>query len=264
MRTILALAVLGGCGGKNEPETHPAKTTPTDPTPTTTPVTHATTASGDTGSTTSDSGTTPVTTAQPGDPLLVDVTGWVFALDLANGNWVAPAGVGPLIGSSLAGNQLLVSPTAVGTTDIDLLAALGRNNVQDPCSASATLAGASWTDPSFDAAAPSLSLAFVGTPVELADVEMTGSFLPDGSALGQSEISGTLDTRTLGALFGLGSAPSAVCDLVAAFGVSCVACADGGPYCLWVDVQGVGGPHLPYGALLERTAADIADYSSCN
>jgi hypothetical protein len=245
----------------------PARTEPTptgaEPPPVDTPADPV--VSGDSGPPpTPDSAPATDTGPQPGDPLLVDVTGRVYALDLATASWVAPVGVGPLIGGSLAGNQLLVSPTAFGAAEVDLLAALAEGNQQDPCSASASLAGAVWSDPSFTATAAALALAFAGVPVDVADVELAGSFLPDGGRIGGGELSGSLDTRTLGVVFGLGDAEDAVCVLLATFGVSCTACADAALYCVDVAAVDLGGPWLPYGTVQERTAYDIANDPACH
>jgi hypothetical protein len=258
MRVGLLIAALGGCSGSDDTGKGATTTPPTDPTGGTTP--EGTTPTVDTDTT--DSGWT-YEGSDPGDPLAVDPTGWVYSVDLAGGTWVEPVGLGPLIGAALATTGLLVSPTAFRATEVDLLAALGVYDVQDPCVATVSLPGSPWTDPVFSTSAPTLELTFFGVPLALNDVTFTGTFQPDGERIGGAELAGQLDTRTLGALLGLGTDEGATCDLVAAFGVSCLPCPDGLPYCLDVDITDLGAPHLPGVTLIERTDADIAADPAC-
>jgi hypothetical protein len=197
-----------------------------------------------------------------GDPLTVDVTGWVYAADAGAATWVQPAGLGSLLAALATGTQVLIGPLAVGPTDATLRLALGSHDAQSPCNQTADLSGP-WTDPSFATAAPTLVLTVAEVDVTLTDVAFAGTFFPDGTSIGQGTLSGTIDTRTLGPAFGVGSAPEAVCDLAASFGGTCLACADGEPYCLDVEVDDLSALVVPDGEIRERTADQIAADPRC-
>lgn len=205
------------------------------------------------------------TTSDAGAPLTVDVVGDTFALDIAAGEWVEPAGVGALLASQIGDTQILMSPSAIAGSSIEAIVAIGSANAQDLCSPTIDLPPASWQDPTFSLSTPLLPLSVSGFTILIEDVELSGSFAPDGSRIEGGLLSGLVDTRPLGEVFGLGTGYDAVCDLVSAFGVSCITCSDGsGDYCLSLLVDNVSAPLLPATTLVERTEDDILADPSCN
>ena len=72
----------------------------------------------------------------------------------------------------------------------------------------------------------------------------------------------TLDTRPLVDFLAPGGPPSAVCDLVAAFGIACDPCADGEPTCLPIRIEDAPGA-LAADALGVVTRADVDADPAC-
>jgi hypothetical protein len=263
MRTVAACAlVLCGCSsGKDEP-TDGTGTPQTD-----TDTTDADTDTDADSDTDSDADTdTPTDTApetEPHDPLTVDVTGWVYAVRLADANWVEPVGFGALIATLFGGTEILVSPTSVEAAEIEMLGAFGSSGIQELCYETVPFPAATWTDPDFDLTAASIDLTVSGFVLPVIDARLSGTFSPTGDQIGDGELSGSLDTRGLAEALGLGTAEGAVCEFIATFGVSCVACPDGEPYCLELGVIDIVAPNLPGTTLVERTVADIVADPTC-
>jgi hypothetical protein len=203
------------------------------------------------------------TTSNTGEPTGGGLEGRVYALDLAGGDWVEPPGVGPLLSSQLGDTQVLVSPLALDATSITMIGAIGSAGIQDLCSPTLPFPPADWTDPYFSLAAPALDLVVAGFTVTIQDLDLSGAFAPDASRIQGAALKGTIDTRPLGVAFDLGTAPDAVCQLVATFGVACQECGDGEPYCLSVYIDAVEAGYLNGSTIVERTDADIAADPAC-
>lgn len=203
------------------------------------------------------------TTSATGTATGIDLTGRVYALDLANGDWVKPPGVGALLASQLADTQVMVSPTAQSATDITMTGAIGSAGVQDLCSPTIAFPPATWSDPSFSLSSDILPLVVAGFTIEIQNLDLSGAFAPDASRIQGAALLGTIDTRPLGVAFDLGSTDNAVCQLVSTFGVSCEECTDGEPYCLSVYIDAVDAPYLNGTTLVPRSDADIAADPAC-
>jgi hypothetical protein len=201
-------------------------------------------------------------TSDVGAPLSLDPTGMVYSVDFESGAFVKPLGLGSLITSMIGYNGLLVSPTVVDASSIEFIGAVGAYDVQNVCVPTASLPSVSWVDPDFELVSTLLPMDFGGITVDVTDVEVWGSFLANGSELQFGRLKGLLDTRNLGDLLGLGSAPDAVCILTATFGANCETCTDGLDYCLPIWVDGLVAPSVG-GSIVPRTIEEIAADASC-
>lgn len=192
-------------------------------------------------------------TSDVGTPVAVDLTGRTYALDPTSGRWLEPPGAGPLFAAVLGTTRLLVAVTDAQPDALDLVAAVGMDGVQNTCTPTMPI-DATWADPYFEAMADAIVLQTSSFGLQISDFALTGSFASDGSAIAGATFSGLADTRALGAEFGLGDTPDAVCQLVAVFFVYCTACPDGEPLCLDMRIEGVEAPEteLP---VVERSPA---------
>ena len=207
-------------------------------------------------------------TSEVGQPTTVDVTDTVYDLDLDSGNWVIPPGVGDLIATLIADAdiEILIMPTAV-KAKASFLGALGDGDqAQELCTETIPLGGATFDDPYFELSADALPLAVEGLNITIEDLFLSGSFAPDGTSISGAVLAGAVDTRPLVPLLDPQGKDTAVCDLVAGFGIPCEACSDGtGDFCLSVRVEDIVANEV-VGAdpLVVRDAATIAKDKACN
>jgi hypothetical protein len=207
------------------------------------------------------------TVGDTGEPLTTpaDLIGSVYALDLASGQWVKPAGVGPLLSSQLGDTQIFVSPTDVTDTQITMLGGIGSGGVQDLCTPTLPFPPADFNNPYFELTSPLLPLIIGGFEIDIANLTLSGAFAPDASRIQGATLAGKIDTRPLGTAFDLGTAPDAVCQLVASFGVSCEDCDDGtGAYCLSVYIDNVSAALQAGTSLVPVSEDDIANNPDCS
>jgi hypothetical protein len=197
-----------------------------------------------------------------GDPLAVDPTGLVYAIDLGSGVWAEPVGLGAVLASLLANQQLLLSPTGIDPAAVDFLAGIGVAGVQDTCIATVPMPQTTFADPTFALVAPQVQLDFGGTLIDVNDVDVTGSFAADGGRIQFGTLETVIDTRYLGPAIGLSSAYDEVCNLMYYLGFSCDLCADGLPYCLAITVDDLEAPSIG-GALVPREVGDIVADPTC-
>ncbi|MEQ1500810.1 MAG: Ig-like domain-containing protein [Myxococcota bacterium] len=203
------------------------------------------------------------TTSDVGGPVAGDLTSKVFALDLASGDWVNPAGVGDLLASQLGETQIFVTPTAITADQITMLGGIGEAGVQDFCSPTIPFPPADWIDPYFELQSDLLPLVVAGLTINIEDLSLSGAFASDGSRIQGAALAGSIDTRPLAGIFD-STDPNAVCDLVATFQVACEACSDGsGDFCLSVYVDAIEAANLPGVVLEEITDAEIEQNPDC-
>lgn len=173
-----------------------------------------------------------------GSPLTVDITGGTYAVDLASGNFVEPAGIGDLIGGLLENNILI----GIQSTENNLLSIRGAiseegNSDQDYCSETLdSFPDADFSEsPYFVIPEGDVTLSVAGIDLTINALSISGTFAADGSYFGGGEVSGQLDARVLAPLasdLGLeDDSPEALCNLLLGFGVQCIPCGDGEPYC---------------------------------
>ncbi len=215
---------------------------------------------------------TSFTTDDVGTPTpAVDLTGRTYELDISQGRFVEPPGVGPLL-ASIADLVLLVGVDTATATNLELIGARPDPTVtfpaQDLCTESFDFPVADFDDnPYFEAGPQSASFSAQGITLALDDMELSGAFAPDGSRIVGGVLSAVVDTRPLVPLIGPpGSPPDTVCALVQTFGISCQTCPaslGGGTFCLDVLVDDLEALEVPNTTLVERSAADIASDPTC-
>lgn len=177
------------------------------------------------------------TTSATGASTGGNVVDRVYDLDLASGSWILPS---PEVGGLLATEldvQLLFMPISADT-EITMRGSLGDGaGNQDVCSPTIEFPPAAFEDPFFQIASDLLTLEVAGYAIDVQDLDLSGAFTPSGNGIEGASLRGVIDTRPLVEVLAAGGADDAVCQLVAVFGVSCVDCGGGEPYCLevWVD-----------------------------
>ena len=182
-----------------------------------------------------------------GEALADDITGNTYAVDLSSGNFVQPAGVGELIGGLLE-NDILIGIKSVDGDSMGIRGALSveGSSAQDYCTE--TLEEFPDADfsaaPYFEIPQGDVTISVAGITATIQGLSVSGTFGVDADGneyFGGGELMGQLDARELVdvvAEAGL-DAESAddICNLLLGFGVQCVACSDGEPYCATLEVN---------------------------
>ena len=181
--------------------------------------------------------------------------GNAYSLDIGNGRFVEPAGVGDIIGSLLE-QEVLIGVTAADAASISMMGALGDGNgMQDMCTESFDFPVAAdfSENPYFSIESDSLALDISGVAVTIDDLRISGAFAADASYIAGATLQGTLDVNILADL--VGEDP---CGLLLQFGVPCEECSDGsGAHCLSVLVDNMQADRVD-GLMLETvTTADV-------
>lgn len=184
------------------------------------------------------------TTALYGGPLTVDpasLVGNTYHFDLGGAEYLQPEGLGGVLATFLT-DPLLIGIGDASATSLAIQGTQGRVNVdtgeitQRPGFDVWDFGSASFADqPYFESAPADISINYGGAEIPMYDFHLSGTFAPDGSSIGFATASGVGDSRNMGPLVGLGSDPSAVCDLAAGFGFTCEACPDGERYCVRIE-----------------------------
>lgn len=197
---------------------------------------------------------TQFTTALYGGPLEVepaDLVGNTYHFDLGGAEYLQPEGLGGVLATFLT-DPLLIGIGAASETALTIQGTQGRINVdtgaisQRPGFDVWDFGSASFTEqPYFESAPADISINYGGAEIPMYDFRLSGTFAPDGSSIGFATASGVGDSRNMGPLVGLGSDPSAVCDLAAGFGFSCEACPDGERYCVRIEALFEPAPLIP-------------------
>lgn len=203
------------------------------------------------------------TTSATGAPTSTDVTGKVFNLNLAGGNWLQPAGLGDVIASLIGEYEILVSPLTIDGSSIDMLAGVATKGEQNVCAPTIPFPSATYADPFFELTAPELPLSVSGVEINITNLELSGAFAPDGSRIQGAVMKGKVDSRPLAAAFNFGTTDNAGCIALAAFGVQCEECDNGaGPYCITVNIEDLEALEVST-TLVPITDTDIENNPAC-
>lgn len=202
-----------------------------------------------------------------GDP--VDPSGLVgrsWKLDLKEGRFVAPAGIGQVLQNMLE-VELLLGVQGQDPAGLALAAGVAAEaGGQDLCSPTTDFddPGDYAQDPFWTVYQPALPLVVLGDPITVRDLSLSGAFAPGGSTIEGVAMSGEIDTRDLKDAVGVGDDDEAVCNLFSAtFGVRCEACGSGdGDFCITLVVDTLTMAEES-GPLVPRSAADIAADPAC-
>lgn len=216
--------------------------------------------------------TTTFTTSEVGSEAEpADIVGNTYSLDLAQGRFIEPVGVGSLIGSVLD-TEILVGVDSADGTSIQLIGAIGDGGsppMQGMCEPTIPFPEANFSDnPFFQVGPETTTLTVSGYSVTIQDLAISGAFSPDGGYIAGAALAGTIDTRPLTNLLnaddqcdegeprccdtdvdpGCDEADDvdnccdedAICDTAVGLGISCVACTDGtGDFCLDIVVDSI-------------------------
>ncbi|NCG21093.1 MAG: hypothetical protein GWP91_18945 [Rhodobacterales bacterium] len=191
----------------------------------------------------------------------VDLVDRTYRADFGGGRIVEPAGIGALIGSLLEA-EMLLGVTAADASAITLIGGTGDAlGGQDTCVATAVyVENTDFTqNPYFATQSPEQLWNVAGLEVSLSDIEITGSFAADGSALLGATLESILDVSTLDTLLGADT-----CGLLPTFGLSCIPCPTGPATCLDIFVDSLDMPEVPGLVLEARTDIQIGDDLFCN
>jgi hypothetical protein len=171
----------------------------------------------------------------------VDLLGRVYHGDLKDADWLKPVGLTDLALQYLDDN-LLLSVMAADDAQIQFLGAQtdGLDSTdQKPCAVAGPLPVANFVEnPTviWSAASASFSVRtsdLTDSAMALEDVELSGQFKADGSAIRSVSVTGLLDTRPLVIQLGDPDADDdVICELLAAFSTNCETCADGKDLCV--------------------------------
>lgn len=209
--------------------------------------------------------TTTFTTSATGGAATVDLTGRVFSLNLADGNWIQPAGLGEVIASLIGEYEIMVSPTAVDEVGgtIDMLAGVATAGEQNVCSPTIPFPAADYVNPFFSLTAEELPLVVADVAIDITNLELSGAFAPDGSRIQGAVMKGKVDSRPLAIAFNFGTTDDAGCIALSGFGVQCEECDNGaGPYCITVNIENLEATAAAT-TLVEITQEDIDGNPAC-
>lgn len=203
------------------------------------------------------------TTSEVGLPVTADLTNLTYSLDPSMATWIQPAGSGAAFALLLGDYRVLLKVTDMtDPTTIDLLLGAGLNGHQNNCAPTVDILDAAWLNPHFEIAPMDVVLVTDNFDLTISDFQVAGDFSSDGSRMQGVTMQGVLDTRNLGEALGFPAGLNTVCLLVAVWGVSCTACADGEPYCLDLEVENVEGP-LSDKELQVVTEQEVSDNQNC-
>jgi hypothetical protein len=195
----------------------------------------------------------------------------VYNIDLGSGRIINPPGVGDLVEPLIAdaGVYILVSPTAIEGSSITMTGALGVDNgsglEQDVCTESINFpVAADYTgNPYFTISGDNVAISVQGFDLEIAALDLSGAFSPDGNSIEGIKLDAFADTSSLGSLLDLGDDPAAVCGLLVGFGVSCVDCGNGQSTCIQLVVDSLTAPITTIDGLVNITNGDVQSNPAC-
>jgi hypothetical protein len=191
-------------------------------------------------------------TSSYGAPLELGVRsieGRTYHLDIQEGRWVQPGGVGSVLAANFE-SEILISVRFANDSYIDLLGGQGYffvgDLLQDTGSSTWDFPVSSFLEsPYFETTADEIELSVSGYRLPIVDFELSGTFSASGDEIAGGLLKGSGDTRFAGGALGQPNNEAAFCELAAAVGVGCVACADGMPYCLDVEIDQLVAPAVP-------------------
>ena len=169
-----------------------------------------------------------------------EYVGKTYLLEVGEGNFVAPSGVGSLVDPEVL--TILGHVKNIKSGNIKWLIAPTEDDglSQNECAVTTKLEG-TFTDPWFSYGPTDYHTEIMGVPATFYDFQFSGEFLSTKTVTAQ--IAASIDTRPLvPAVLGNDANPGDLCQLLIGFGIFCEACPNGsGPYCLPIDVQDIPG-----------------------
>ena len=188
-----------------------------------------------------------------------------YVLDLGAATIVEPPGVGAILGG-LVEEGILIGVLNVGDGVINMSGGLeSETGGQDYCTASFPFPEADFTAaPYFSVGPQDTALSFAGYEISVKQLEITGTFAPDGSYFGGGTLAGAVDARDIATAFPeLGYDAAGLCDFLVSFGAQCETCAaDSEPYCLTLVAKDIVAEEASGLVFVEVAANDCAGCES--
>ena len=208
----------------------------------------------------------------------------VFMVDLAEGTWTEPAGVGPFVATQLGDWVLLMQVLALSELALadqpgmHILGAGAEDTkldgvVQPACSAALRMtagpdqlfdtdddAPGALANPGFEFGPSPLAMMVNGSRVSVDETLVSGLFEVDLASITALRIAGILDTRALDGMLGEPAVEGAVCELVwETAEIPCQECGDPvpGAFCLDVVVEDIPTAAVQDVEIVDRTCADV-------
>jgi hypothetical protein len=185
------------------------------------------------------------TTSALGEPLddPKAVEGRTYLVDLGDGRFAEPAGVGPLLKTQVT-QSILLTVTSVDATSLTMIGGLtgASKSTQDFCLPTINFPKpADFTEaPYWEVQADETILNVAENDVAIQNLVISGHVLLGRRDLRGRVLAGTIDTSLLGVLLG-SKDPGYLCDLADDFGDECTKCPDGSPYCLGLRLDQLVG-----------------------
>ena len=177
------------------------------------------------------------------------MNGWTYTIDLSRAK-VAKPGITAQALLTLVDNHLALQVDELTEDSINVTIAPtdSGSGEQDTCipTLHAGMPNNFKAAPTFSVGPIDVPFTLAGYGIRLYDSIATATFASDGSYFAGGTIAGSLDARDIvDALAGKdilpAESPEAVCDIIANAKLPCTACADGEPYCLYLEVRDVTG-----------------------
>ena len=211
------------------------------------------------------------TTSAYGEPLAdaKDLVDNVYVVDLADpdqARFNKPPGVSSILQTRITRLIALqvIAPTSPTVVSMRLAVLDESGAAQDLCVPTVDFENGTLTGPTFHIGPEDVTLFVAGAAVDIANLEPTGPFAPDGSSFGCAGFTGLVDTRPLVSLIGDTDSPEdSICTLVAGYGAACVPCRDGEPLCLDLEVDHAYGTLDEVIKIVPVTEADVEKNSEC-
>ncbi len=187
-----------------------------------------------------------------------------YLLDLRTGRFVAPTGIGGALQSLIQVDLLLQTVDNGGSLGL-VTGVAAESGVQDACVPTVPFdQDADYTaDPFWTASQDTLPLSVAGDVVNVGELDLSGTFSPDGSAIVGLSLAGIIDTRDLVESVAPGGGDDAVCNLFSAtFGIDCEACPGGGTFCINLVIDQLTLPDAGF-VMQPITESDVANNAGC-
>ena len=158
------------------------------------------------------------------------LVGNTYNIDLASAEYSQPPGIDVILGNNID-QPLLFGVDVVSDSAIDFIAALGIFDDFGNITQSTGLWGFPNADftaaPYFDANAEYLAIDYNGIAIPIHNFNISGTFSPDGSAIGGAQFSGLGDTQDLGPAFLPNGDADTICNILEPLGAECEVCPPG-------------------------------------
>lgn len=202
-----------------------------------------------------------------GSSVDVGLTPGVYKMDLRQGRFAAPPGLGELVQDRVEVDLLL--GVEVDESDQLVFSATAANQAgeQDLCQPVAAFDNAPdfSENPFWSVADDGLPLVILGDRINVTQLRLSGAFVPEGDVISGVAFQGIMDTRDLGPGAGFTWEPGELtpCEVFGSFGVTCVACdSDGDASCIPMLIDSLELEKQPYD-LVPVDEQAIEDNEAC-